>query len=71
MPEYFWPYTPGQGRQAAWAVTTRLELQFHGRVRLPEPEDPEPEDPPPPGGADSGDGTAPGAAERAALDAGR
>jgi hypothetical protein len=52
-PEYFWPYTPGRGREAAWAVTTRLEVQFQGRPRPPDPEEPEPEpaDPPPPAGA--------------------
>jgi hypothetical protein len=47
-PEYSWPYTPGNGREPTWAVTTRLEVQFQGRRRPPDPEEPEPEDPPPP-----------------------
>lgn len=62
-PEFFWPYTPARGRHAAWAVTTRLEVQFHGRVREREPDAPEPEDPPASRGAGAAT-VAPDAASR-------
>ena len=60
-----WLSRRGDGRHAAWAVTTRLEVQFQGRRRLPELEDPgpdegEPEDPP----AASAGAVAPGSAPR-------
>jgi len=54
-PEYYWPYTPGKVRAAAWAVTTRLEVQFQGPRRPPDPEEPEPEDPPAHDGAGARD----------------
>jgi hypothetical protein len=63
VPEYARPYTPERGRHPGWALTTRLEIQFHGRERLPEPEDPEPADPADPPGA-GGDAVAPRASAR-------
>jgi hypothetical protein len=46
-PEVYWPWTPERGRHATWAVTTRLEVQFHGPEPVkPAPEPPEPADPP-------------------------
>lgn len=47
-PEVFWPWTPERGRHATLALTTRLEVQFHGPTPAPKPpEPPEPADPPP------------------------
>lgn len=44
-PEFYWPYSVELGRHAAWAVTLRLEVQFHGN--LPRPvSNPPPESPP-------------------------
>jgi hypothetical protein len=31
-PEFYWPWTPELGRHAAWGVTTRVEVQFHGNA---------------------------------------
>lgn len=61
-PELFWPHTPERGRHTSWAVTTRLEVQFHGRPRPPDPEEPEPPDtaPDPP----APEGSIPGRGER-------
>jgi hypothetical protein len=65
-PEYAWPYTPDRGRHPVWAVTTRLEVQFHGRERARDPDDldVEPPDPPDPPASPARRSVAPGARSR-------
>jgi hypothetical protein len=55
-PELGWPWTPELGRHRLWAVTLRLELQFHGTEKPPPaiPPAPEPADPPPVGALPAG-----------------
>jgi hypothetical protein len=68
-PEVYWPWIPDRGREATYAVTFRVEVQFRGwdagesarkaSPRTPAPPSPaEPADPPPPVPPAPGDGAA-------------
>lgn len=68
-PEVYWPWSPAGGRDTAYAVTFRVEVQFRGwdagesarkaSPRTPAPPSPaEPADPPPPVPPPTGDGAA-------------
>lgn len=67
-PEIYWPWIPDRGREARYAVTFRVEVQFRGwdadrpertepRAEEP-PSPPEPADPDPPPRVDNANGTA-------------
>jgi hypothetical protein len=47
-PEVYWPWTPDQPRRATFAVTVRLDVQFHGDEGRPPNEPLEPAEPPAP-----------------------